>query len=106
MKKLFFSAVALMAFSGVSLATGSDSNMDSEVKLVTFSVCSNVYLDTYQAAIDNGASEQQASAVAWAAYRSCVNSMVDPPKNPQYKIYQGLSMIGLFSINLISLFKH
>lgn len=57
MKKFIFSAIAMIAFVGSSMANNSQINVDKLMMMeqLTFSGCSNVYLETYQAAIDNGA---------------------------------------------------
>lgn len=76
MKKVFFSAVALVAFSFAGMANEIE---EEKVETKTFEKeattilkpCYAVYLDTYQSAVDNGANDTQAGNVAWAAYSSC-----------------------------------
>ena len=62
MKKLFFTAVALVAFSGVSLA---------ENQIVIKINCGEVRLAAYCSALDNGATHEQAYTIAASAYNTC-----------------------------------
>lgn len=75
MKKMIFSAVALVAFSFAGMANEIEETKVENVE-TTSTGCHSVYLDTYQAAIDNGASDSQAANVAWAAYKSCTNKVL------------------------------
>lgn len=70
---MVFSAVALVAFSFAGMANNEvkeEKETETQEVLLKKS-CASVYLDTYQAAVDNGANDQQAANVAWAAYSSC-----------------------------------
>ena len=67
-----FSAVALVAFSFAGMA---NEVVEKKVES-TQTGCHNVYLDTYQSAIDNGANETQAGKVAWDAYKSCIEKVL------------------------------
>ena len=78
MKKFIFSAVAMIAFVGSSMAN------NSEVKETTFkeekfmfSQCSDVYQATWISAKKNGANDEQAGAVAFDAYQTCLG--ISPP---------------------------
>ena len=78
MKKVFFSAFALVAFSFAGMANEvKEKKVEFETieaennTTILLKPCYSVYLDTYQSAIDNGANETQAGNVAWAAYSSC-----------------------------------
>lgn len=76
MKKVFFSAVALVAFSFAGMANEVvEKKVESKVES-TQTGCHNVYLETYQSAIDNGANETQAGKVAWDAYKSCTEKVL------------------------------
>lgn len=73
MKKLVFTAIAVIAFSGIGMAN------TKEVKLVSsvteekeLSPCAKVYLDTYQEFVDLEL-EGEAGAEAWAAYKDCLS---------------------------------
>ena len=76
MKKMIFSAVALVAFSFAGMANEiEEKKVEAKVEY-TETGCHNVYLDTYQSAIDNGANETQAGKVAWDAYKSCTEKVL------------------------------
>jgi len=74
MKKLFFSAVALVAFSSVSMANTiaieeeNQSNFLTEVNWA----CVGVGFAASDAVIENGGTPQQATAAAEAAYNKCL----------------------------------
>mgnify|MGYP003585516506 CR=1 FL=1 len=67
MKKLFFSAVALIAFSSVSMAN------TIEIEDLDVSVdCNRVFSSTRIYALNQEYSEQAANAIAFAAYDKCM----------------------------------
>ena len=70
MKKLFFTAIAMVAFSSASMA---NTIADEEVveKDVKRSPCLQLYLDTYDEYVNLGFPDD-APSEAWAAYRECV----------------------------------
>ena len=74
-KKMIFSAVALVAFSVSGMANEIEEKKVENVE-TTSTGCHNVHLDTYQSAIDNGANETQAGKVAWDAYKSCTEKVL------------------------------
>ena len=67
MKKLFFSAVALVVFSSVSIAN----TVEIEKEIVTPS-CDQERLETYNEAIANGLSHYQAYFQAAEVYMECI----------------------------------
>ena len=66
MKKLFFTAIAIIAFSGVSIA-GTIQEKDEAV----IGSCMQVYAETYQDFVDAGF-PGEASSEAAAAYGECL----------------------------------
>lgn len=64
MKKLFFSAVALVVFSGVSMA--------NKRAALTRPNCTAVWGATKIYAINQGFSDAQANSIAFAAYDRCI----------------------------------
>lgn len=66
MKKLMFTAIALVAFSGVSMA-----NTKQNKKIIRKIDCECLRESTYYNAINNGANTQQAFYIAQATYNSC-----------------------------------
>lgn len=71
MKKLFFSAVALVAFSSVSMAN--TIAVEEDKKMVETDCCV-VYDLAYNLAISEGASGSTADAAANIAYQNCEKS--------------------------------
>lgn len=77
MKKLFFSAVALIAFSSVSMAnciTENDAYKEDDSKVVVETDCCVIYDLAYNLAISEGASPSTADAAANIAYQNCEKS--------------------------------
>lgn len=67
MKKLFFSAIALVAFSSVSMAN------TIEIEDLDISVdCNRVYSSTYIYARNQELTDAQATRVAFIAYDKCM----------------------------------
>ena len=77
MKRLFFTAIALVAFSGVSMAKNGEVKFKAKSNVVV-SACTDIYHATYISAKENGANDRQAGAVAWAAYSSCLTPSLQP----------------------------
>ena len=67
MKKLFFTAIAIIAFSGISMA-GTIQGKDEAI----VGSCMQVYVETYDAFVEAGLSSE-ASTEASAAYGECLN---------------------------------
>ena len=82
MKKVIFSAVAMIAFVGSSMANTSEVKNVKNIEKVTFSGCGDVYHATYITAKQNGANDDQAGIVAWKAYTTCLNVLTPAPLNP------------------------
>ena len=74
-KKMIFSAIALIAFSFAGMANEIEEKKVENIE-TTSTGCHSVYLDTYQSAKDNGANETQAGKVAWDAYKSCTEKVL------------------------------
>jgi hypothetical protein len=71
MKKLFFSAVALVAFSSVSMA--GTTHKIKEIKIVEkIAMCDAVFNSVYIYARNQGYNDQQANVIAFAAYDKCL----------------------------------
>jgi len=75
MKKLFFSAVALVAFNSVSIANTIQIEEEKvkDEKAITFYLtkCDQIYLTTLLKAIELEFSNEDASDIAGAAYQVC-----------------------------------
>ena len=82
MKKVIFSAIAMIAFVGSSMANTSEVKVVQKKEIVTVSFCSDIYQATYIAAIANGANDKQAGKTAWAAYSTCVDKSISPSIQP------------------------
>jgi hypothetical protein len=82
MKKFMFSAVAMIAFVGTSMASTVEVEFSDKKETATVSVCGDIYHATYIAALQNGATNSQAGRVAWAAYSTCVNKTISPSLEP------------------------
>ncbi len=82
MKKFMFSAVAMIAFVGSSRANTAEIEVVEKKEKVVMSLCSDIYHATYISAENNGASQSQASAVAWAAYSTCVAKSLSQNTQP------------------------
>lgn len=65
MKKLFFTAIALVAFSGISMAN----TVEFEEQIIRVR-CIDVYNETYMEFVSLGL-ESEAASEAWAAYKEC-----------------------------------
>lgn len=88
MRKLFFTAIALVAFSGVSMANtiNDESTKDllnddqlkvltsEKVETVALASCSAVWGQTRIYAVNQGFTIEQANCIAMAAYLNCVGS--------------------------------
>ena len=66
MKKLFFTAIAIIAFSGVSIAGTIQEKDEAIVRS-----CMQVYMETYDAFVEAGLSSE-ASGEASSAYGDCL----------------------------------
>ena len=79
MKKLFFSAIFLMAFSGISMAStiADDKAKEGEavVTIVVTPSCDQERLETYNEAISNGYTHYQAYFQAAAVYMECIRNV-------------------------------
>lgn len=80
MKKLIFSAIAMMAFMGSSMGktvekTNNDSNNKTTEKEETVADvdCNGVRISTKLEALGLGASSEIANAVAWSAFYECMS---------------------------------
>ena len=69
MKKLFFTAVAMIAFSGVSMA-----NTIEEKKEVVLVSCMEVAMNTYREMEIAGLGEEECQTEANAAYGECISN--------------------------------
>jgi len=67
MKKLMFTAIAFVAFNGISVATTGETK--KEIKRVN---CSNVWNVAYYYAHKAGFSDAQSNTIAIAAYDKCI----------------------------------
>ena len=76
MKKIIFSAIAVVAFVGSSMANTSEVKEVLIKQKAAFSQCTDVYNSTYISAKANGANDTQAGIVAWAAYSTCVDKKI------------------------------
>lgn len=75
MKKLFFSAVALVAFSSVSMGNtiaDEDAKSEKECSLKVSPSCDRERLETYNEAIANGIGHYQAYFQAAEVYMECI----------------------------------
>ncbi|TDP61314.1 hypothetical protein [Flavobacterium dankookense] len=89
MKKLFFSAVALIAFSSVSM--GNTINLkekkivdvSSKTKIVVNSACHSLSFSVYIASRESGYSVSQSTANANSAYFQCMSAAL--PKSVSIK---------------------
>lgn len=77
MKKLFITAIALVAFSGVSMAKSGQVKAKLSPKAVV-SACTDIYQATWIAAKSEGANDKQAGRIAWAAYSTCIAPSLQP----------------------------
>ena len=82
MKKFMFSAIAMIAFVGSGWANTSEIEVVQKKEKAVMSLCSDIYHATYISAENNGASQSQASAVAWAAYSTCVAKSLSQNTQP------------------------
>jgi hypothetical protein len=81
MKKLFFSAAALIAFSSVSMANTIDvekkiQDESTKTKVVLNSNCNLLSFTVYIASRDSGLTVQQSTANANSAYFQCMSAAV------------------------------
>jgi len=77
-----FSAIAMIAFVGSSMANTSEVKVVEKKETATVSLCSDIYQATYIAAIANGANDKQAGKTAWASYSTCVDKSVSQSIQP------------------------
>ncbi|MBF6641307.1 hypothetical protein IVB69_07430 [Flavobacterium sp. J49] len=77
MKKLFFSAVALVAFSSVSMANTVEKETES-LKIVVSTVCDSIAYDTYHTWYGNGFSDEVAREKAKQAKADCEKELAKP----------------------------
>lgn len=82
MKKVVFSAIAMIAFVRSSMANTSEVKNVEKLEKVTFSGCGDVYNAAYISAKKNGASDSQAGTVAWDSYKACLSVLTPAPQNP------------------------
>jgi hypothetical protein len=76
MKKLFFNAVFLVAFSGVSMANTIAIEEEKEVlETVVTPSCDQERLETYNEAISNGYTHYQAYFQAAGVYMECMRNV-------------------------------
>lgn len=75
MKKLFFSAVALVAFSSISMANTIAIEEDYSFSKVEPGDCGNIYSSVWLYAMNHGSTEQQAVAIARAARDYCMTTI-------------------------------
>jgi hypothetical protein len=82
MKKFMFSAIAMIPFVGISMASKVDVAFSDKKESATVSLCSDIYQATYIAAKNSGANDRQAGVTAWAAYSTCVDQTISPSIQP------------------------
>ncbi|MDY0090392.1 MAG: hypothetical protein RBR78_08495 [Flavobacteriaceae bacterium] len=85
MKKLFFTAIAMIAFSSVSMANSIElePTFTNEVNIEIYEVdeeptlhfiltrCDAIYLKTFAVAVGEGFTTEQAGDIAYGAFRAC-----------------------------------
>ncbi len=69
MKKLLFTALAVVAFSGVTMANTVEVKEEVVIDFVEDN-CTDVYHETYKEFVDLGL-EEEAASEAFAAYKDC-----------------------------------
>jgi Na+-transporting methylmalonyl-CoA/oxaloacetate decarboxylase beta subunit len=82
MKKIMFSAIAMIAFVGTSMANAVEVEFSDKKETAAVSLCGDIYHATYIVAVANGANREQAGATAWAAYSTCVDKTLLQPIEP------------------------
>jgi hypothetical protein len=82
MEKVMFSAIAMMAFVGSSMANTSEVKVVEKKIATTVSLCSDIYQATYVEARNQGANNDQAAATAWRAYSTCVDKTISQDLQP------------------------
>jgi hypothetical protein len=72
MKKMLFSAIALVAFIATSMAGEIEENNSSKQIEAAGKDCCKLQSDVYDIVRANGGDSQAANAAAYAAYNACV----------------------------------
>ncbi|MBY0486822.1 MAG: hypothetical protein K2P85_06520 [Flavobacteriaceae bacterium] len=79
MKKMFFTAIALVAFSSVSMASTFEEKKETKKeddKIILKATCSEIWGRTRIWASNQGYSLDESTCMAWAAFKACVGQEV------------------------------
>ena len=71
MKKLFFTAIALIAFSGVSMASVVEVKVESKSMVFVSDICDEIAYDTYYIWVSRGFGEELSREKAREAKEAC-----------------------------------
>ena len=78
MKKLFCTAIAMIAFSSVSMANTAEKDNKSIILIAASNVCDSIAYDTYHVWYGNGFSDEVAREKAKQAKADCEKELAKP----------------------------